>query len=162
MLFRSGSEMSDKPRKLLFFEDDYESLRDLKEHLELDRGWEITLTAQASLLQDLAETRYDLVLVDLMIPPESLDAQGNQVKNVHFEGVSWLQTGMEFLKRLRRGDFSTLEQGTPPDVPVIVLSAVAHYSFENVIPNGVPVPDYVEKPFRLGELVARIEKAMQE
>lgn len=153
--------MPDNPRKLLFFEDDYESLRDLKEHLELDHGWEVTLTAKAGLLQDLAKTRYDLVLVDLMIPPESLDAEGNQVQNVHFEGVSWLQTGMEFLKRLRRGDFSSPGQGTPPDVPVIVLSAVAHYSFENAIPNGVPEPDYVEKPFRLGELVARIEKAMQ-
>jgi len=154
--------MSRNPRKLLFFEDDYESLQALKEHLELDRGWEVTLTARASLLQDLSQIKYDLVLLDLMIPPESLDAQGNQVQNVHFDGVSWLKTGLEFLKRLRRGEFSTPGQGTPPDVPVIVLSAVAHYSFENAMPNGVPFLDYVEKPFRLDELVAHIEKLLQE
>jgi CheY-like chemotaxis protein len=155
--------MSNNARRVLLFDDDYESLRALKDFLEKIKGWQVTLTAREELLQDLGSIKYDLVLVDTMIPPLSLDAEGNQVKNVHFDGVSWLQTGLEFLKRLRQGEFApTPGQGTSPDVPVIVLSAVAHFSFENAMPDGFAVPEYVEKPFRLSELKARIEKLMQE
>jgi DNA-binding response OmpR family regulator len=98
-----------------------------------------------------------------MVRPESVDAEGRKVQNVHFDGVSWLRTGLAFLEHLRRGDFVvTPGQGTSPDVPVIVLSAVAHYSVENELPPSSTTTDYVEKPFRVRDLVARIERLMQE
>jgi CheY-like chemotaxis protein len=155
--------MPNKPRHLLFFEDDYENLRDLQEYLELDRGWQICVTAEAGILERLGREAYDLIVVDLMIRPESLDAEGNKVQNVHFEGVSWLRTGLEFLTRLRSGAFVTTPgQGTPPDVPVIVLSAVANDSVQNALPNGDASTEYVEKPFLVGQLIALIERMMQE
>jgi CheY-like chemotaxis protein len=155
--------MPGEPKKLLFFEDDYENLRDLREYLELDLGWRIEVTAEEGILERLGRERFDLIMVDLMIRPESLDAQGNSVQNVHFPGISWLRTGLEFLQRLRNGEFAAIPgQGTPPDVPVIVLSAVANYSVENALPNGDASTEYVEKPFLVGDLIARIKRLTQE
>ena len=154
--------MPGEHKTVLFFEDDYESLQDLKEYLEQYRGWQVELSAQADILDRLAHERFDLILVDLMIPPESLDASGQTVQNVHFEGVSWLKTGLEFLRRLRCGAFSgETGHGTPPDVPVIVLSAVANYSVESALPNQLAVADYVEKPFLVEDLLGRIDKLVQ-
>jgi len=155
--------MPNEPKKLLFFEDDYENLRDLQDYLEQDLGWQIEVTAEAGVLERLGAERFDLLVVDLMIRPESLDADGNNVQNVHFEGVSWLRTGLEFLQRLRNGRFvTTLGQGTSPDVPVIVLSAVANYSVEDALPEGNALTEYVEKPFLVGELIACIERLTQD
>jgi CheY-like chemotaxis protein len=155
--------MPNKPKKLLFFEDDYDNLRDLQEYLELERGWQITVTAETGILERLGREAFDLIVVDLMIRPESLDAEGNNVQNVHFDGVSWLRTGLEFLNRLRSGAFVTTPgQGTRPDVPVIVLSAVANDSVQNALPNGDALTEYVEKPFLVDKLVALIVRLLQE
>ena len=88
--------MPSERKRLLFFEDDYDNLRDLEEYLERDLGWQIEVTAQESILARLATETFDLLVVDLMIRPESLDAEGNKVVNVHFQDVSWLRTGIEF------------------------------------------------------------------
>ena len=85
------------------------------------------------------------------------------MQNVHFPGVSWLRTGLEFLQQLRNGRFVTTPgKGTPPDVPVIVLSAVANYSVEDALPDGNASTEYVEKPFLVSNLIALIERLMQE
>jgi CheY-like chemotaxis protein len=155
--------MPSERKRLLFFEDDYDNLRDLEEYLELDLGWQIEVTAKESILARLATETFDLLVVDLMIRPESLDAEGNKVVNVHFQDVSWLRTGIEFLRRLREGEFSTTPgQGTPPDVPVIVLSAVANYSVEDALPVGDATTEYVEKPFLVSDLIARIRRLIKE
>jgi CheY-like chemotaxis protein len=155
--------MQDKQERILLFDDDFESMRHFKEHIEEELGWYIELTAERSLLERLSRERFDLILVDLMIHPTSLDADGQEVQNVHFEGISWLKTGLEFLRRLRKGDFSKeAGLGTPPDVPVIVLSAVADYSVENELGEDIRMEGYVEKPFRLEDLVERIRRLLQE
>jgi len=155
--------MPKEPKKLLFFEDDYETLRHLREYLEQDLGWQVEVTAEASILERLASEAFDLILIDIMVRPESLDVEGHKVQNVHFDEVSWLRTGLAFLEHLRSGDFVVMPgQGTSPDVPVIVLSAVAHYSVEHELPPSSATIDYVEKPFRVSDLVARIKRLTQE
>ena len=155
--------MPSERKRLLFFEDDYDNLRDLQEYLERDLGWQLEVTAEAGILARLAKEKYDLLVVDLMIRPESLDAEGNTVENVHFQGVSWLRTGLEFLERLREGQFSAAAgQGTPPDVPVIVLSAVANYSVEDALPESDATTEYVEKPFLVSDLIARIQRLIED
>jgi len=156
--------MRRKRKKILLFEEDFESMRYLKEHLEEEMGWDVELTADKSLLERLGHERFDLIVVDLMIRPTSLDADGREVQNVHFDGVNWHKTGLEFLQRLRKGEFSQKSgPGTSSDVPVIVLSAVANYSVineleeEDIHPNG-----YLEKPFRLDELIEKIHELLQE
>ena len=152
-----------KPRKLLLFEDDYESMQDLKEYIEEELGWQVELSAQADIPERLKRERFDIVVVDLMIHPTSFDASGRQVENVHFPGVPWMKTGLEFLRRLRKGEFvETPNAGTPSDVPVLILSAVAGYSVTDELGKVIRVNGYVEKPFRLHDLVMRIRTMVRE
>ena len=152
-----------KPRKLLLFEDDYESMQDLKEYIEEELAWKVELSAQTDILERLKDERFDIVVVDLMIHPTSFDAEGRQVENVHFVGVPWVKTGLEFLRRLRKGEFvGEGGAGTSPDVPVLILSAVAGYSVTDELGKAIRVNGYVEKPFRLHDLVMRIRTLVKE
>ena len=154
---------SEPKKRILLFEEDFESMCDLKEYIEEEFEWHVELTAEKSLLDRLCRERFDLIAVDLMIHPVSLDAQGQEVENVHFENVSWLRTGLEFLRRLRKGEFSTdADPGTPPDVPVIIFSAVADFSMDDAIQEDFNVEVYVEKPFRLEEMVEHMRQLLQE
>jgi CheY-like chemotaxis protein len=140
-------------KKVLLFEDNYESMYDVKEYLEEEHGWDVTLSAKQDVLDHLRTERFDLVCVDVMILERSLDEKDREVENVVFDNIPWLQTGAEFLHRLRRGEF-TGEHGTPSNVPVLVISAVAGSSFEPLSQEWIQ--GHVEKPFRLEELVEQM------
>jgi len=155
--------MPTKSRRLLLFEDDYESMQDVKEYIEEEIHWEVVLSAQTDILERLRHEHFDVVVVDLMIHPTSFDAEGRQVQNVHFVGVPWMKTGLEFLRRLRKGEFAgEAGAGTSPDVPVLILSAVAGYSVTDELGKAIRVSAYVEKPFRLADLVMRIRTLVKE
>lgn len=156
--------MAEKQNSVLLFDDDYESMVALKFFLEHKLGLQVELTAERTLLERLAVEQFDLICVDLMIHPVSLNAQDEEVKNVHFEGVNWQKTGLEFLRRLRRGEFSQAGggPGTAPTVPVIVLSAVANYSVEDELGQEVVVEGYIEKPFSLEEMAEKIRTLLVE
>ena len=127
-------------------------------------GWDVELTAGLGVLGQLSCERFDLITVDLMIHPISLDAGGREVQNVHFENTPWLKTGLEFLRRLRKGEFSKEDGlGTSPDVPVIILSAVASYSVtDELLEEEIRFNGYLEKPFRLEELIEKMCELLQE
>jgi len=153
--------MPKKP-KVLLFEDDFASMRDLKEFLETELGWQVELGAAEGLLAQIGRERFDLVVVDAMIHPTSLDDAGQEVRNVHYDGVNWRRTGFEFVRRLQRGAYSPeAGQGTPPDVPVLFLSAVANYSVEEDLHQEITVQGYVEKPFRLEDLVEQMRDLLE-
>lgn len=155
--------MQREEKRILLFEEDFESMRDLKEYLEETFGWYVELTADARLLQRLSDERFDLIVVDTMIRRKSLDVHGKEVQNVHFDGVHWLKTGLEFLRRLRKGEFSKEPgMGTSPDVPVLILSAVGNRSEVEELGKEVPYDGYIEKPFRLHELVEHMRRLLQE
>lgn len=155
--------MAEKQKRVLLFDDDYESMVALKFYLEHKLGLQVELSAERALLERLARDRFDLICVDLMIHPVSLNALDEEVKNVHFEGVNWQKTGLEFLRRLRAGEFSQAGgPGTAPTVPVIVLSAVANYSVEDELGPEVAVEGYIEKPFSLEEMAEKIRTLLVE
>jgi CheY-like chemotaxis protein len=155
--------MRSTQKKILLFDDDYESMVVVKQYLERASGFQVELTAERTILERLVQEKFDLICVDLMIHPTSLNAADEEVENVHFEGVNWRRTGLEFLRRLRRGEFSDASgPGTSPDVPVLVLSAVANYSIGAELGQAVRVEGYVEKPFALEEITEQIRRLLPE
>ena len=156
-------DMSSKHKKILIFDEDFESMRDLKEHLEEELGYAVTLTAEASLPERLRQERFDLVLVDIMIHPKSPDAEGQEVVNIHYDDIPWIKTGLEFLRRLREGEFTgDAGTGTSPDVPVIVLSAVASDSITAELKNHRLAQIYMKKPYRFTEILSSINSLLKE
>lgn len=155
--------MANQRKKILIFDEDFESMRDLKEHLEEELGYEVVLTAEAGVAERLRRERFDLVLVDIMIHPRSPDAAGEEVVNIHFDDVPWLKTGLEFLRLLRQGAFSDeTDIGTPPDVPVIVLSAAASDSIAPELAKQQLAQLYMKKPYRFREVLSNINALLKE
>lgn len=153
--------MPNQRKRILIFDEDYESMVDLKEHLE-EEGYEVALTAQANLPQRLGSERFDLVLVDIMIHSTSPDAEGRTVDNIHFDGTPWHQTGLEFLQALRQGEFSSADNaGTSPDVPIIVLSAVASDSITPELRDRGLAQYYMTKPYRFKDILSRIDALLK-
>lgn len=154
--------MSQKCVKILLLDDDYESMQNLKEHLEEEMGWEVKLTAENTLLERLCQERFDLLLVDSMIHAESRDSQKRLVKNIHYDNVKWDRTGLEFVRRFRKGDYSRASQGTPSTVPIVILSAVADSAADGEWGKIIPTEHHVEKPFRLSDLTDLMSRLLQE
>ena len=165
--------MSTKQKRILIFDDDYESMEPLKLFLEEVNSYRVDLTAGADIVNRLATERFDLLCIDLMIHPVSLDAQLQEVTNLHFTGINWQKTGLALLERLRRGDFSNHNHAdsqndsqneqhgaTQASVPVIVLSAVADRSTDELTITDDPMTEYWEKPFDLEEIIGAIERLL--
>jgi CheY-like chemotaxis protein len=161
-----GSEQP-APR-ILMFEDSETTMGGLRDYLQKRYHWSVDLTADQSILQRLGEVRYDLILLDVMIHtqdpataaagPREPDAR--QPQNVHFEGVSWRMTGLRFLQCLRRGEYDS-GAGTPPDAPVIIVSAALTSSVKSELEQDRNVYGVFEKPFVLSELVKAIQAALE-
>jgi len=145
-----------KQGKIVLLEDDYDSMVMLKEILEKEK-WLVELSASKDILTRLSSEYFDLILLDVMIHPQSRNGNGDLVENIHFLGVNWQRTGLEFLTRLRQGEFSKKNsQGTPPEVPVILLSAIATNSTGLEAETTKLAQAHFEKPFRLKELLESI------
>lgn len=146
----------DMKGRILFFDDDYASMEPLREVLE-EHGYSVLLTAAEGVLTQLAHERFDLVIVDVMIHPTSL-ARGEEdvVRNVHYPDINWQETGLEFLRRLRRGDYEGGNgQGTLRTVPAIILSATAD-------PDEPHEAQAIfEKPFDLEEVVTQLDALLK-
>jgi CheY-like chemotaxis protein len=154
--------MPNQHKKILIFDEDYESMRDLKEHLEQELHYDVVLTAEASLPERLQRERFDLILVDIMIHPKSPDAMGHEVDNIHFNGISWVKTGLEFLRLLRQGEFRGAgDTGTSPNVPVILLSAVASDSLTAELKEHQLAQAYMTKPYRFSEILSKINSNLK-
>ena len=155
--------MVQTPKQILLLDDDYESMAPLKIYLEEVQGHCVTLTAADLILDRLRQEKFNLICLDLMIHPISLDEQNEEVTNIRFPGVNWQKTGLAFLERLRAGTYSSAgtgtvtDGGTSPLVPVIILSAVADRSREEQLLRADEQISYLEKPFDLDEIVELIE-----
>jgi CheY-like chemotaxis protein len=154
--------MSNKPKRILLLDDDYESMHDLKTYLEEELGWEVEFSAEKNLLQRLGRERFDLLLVDLMIRPKILGDDGQEIQNIHYDNVKWNRTGLEFIRRFREGEYSQEGKGTSRNVPLIALSAVADSTAEGEWGKIIQNEHHVEKPFRLLELIELMRKLVQE
>lgn len=155
--------MASAAKKILLLDDDYESMLPLKIFLETVHDFTVELTAKKDLLVRLPHEKFDLLCVDLMIHPIGLDAERHEVQNIHFDGVNWQRTGLAFLKQLREGQFShDPKQGTSPQAPVILLSAVADTSAADVLEFSPYTTHYMEKPFDLDELLERINQLLKD
>ena len=143
-------------------DDDYMSMLGLKEHLEEAFNCKVVLSASENILHRLRHERFDLIVIDSMIHLTSPDESGKEAVNIHYEEVNWRKTGLEFLKRLKRGEYTSFDgNGTLPDVPVFILSAVANNSVKKELIEIHQEIDYHEKPFRLHELVDRFRKYLE-
>lgn len=154
--------MAEKTKKLLLLDDDFESMEVLYKFLKEELGLTVEFSASETLLKRLDQEKFDLLLVDLMIHQFSTDPNKEKVKNIQYENVRWDRTGLEFIRRFRSGEYTQTGRGTSTSVPIIVLSAVADSATDGEWAEILEKENIVEKPFRLSDLISKINGLLQE
>ena len=115
--------------KILLVEDDAQIAYIVKETLE-EKGYEVTwATTGLEGLEDFKLVRFDLILIDLMLPE---------------------MDGFSLCKHIR----------LTSDVPILIISAKQD-DVDKVMSLGLGADDYIEKPFSLVELEARIQSHLR-
>lgn len=118
--------------KMLIIDDDYIWMEMLADILIENSNCTVGMGAQKDILNRLKQERFDLLIIDGMIPPFSRDKENNEVQNIMFDGVPPAVTGLELIKRIRDGQFLS-PNGTPKNVPIIHISA--NPVFSEYLPN---------------------------
>lgn len=121
-------------KNLIYIADDENDLRSLlQEVLETD-GFEVETAANGEQLLALVEKRRpDLVLLDIAMP-----------------GLS----GWEVQQRLQ-------DQPAMADVPVLAITAQGGESVEASARNALGFHDFLQKPFRMDDLLERTRAALE-
>jgi len=105
--------------KILFVEDELpeDDADDMLWTLLVKESYDVTpVRTGVEAWESLQDTKYDLVLLDIMLPPDHEEVISP------LAGVQRLDMGLYLLKELRDGKFEP--DGTSRDVPVVVVSAV--------------------------------------
>jgi CheY-like chemotaxis protein len=144
-----------KPRRksIFYFEDNVYQVMPIINSLE--ENYKVTVGAHWEVIKEERLSPFDLVFIDLMIHNYSFDREGKEVKNVSFKGINWNRTGIEFLRRIRQGEYEKF--GFFKDVPVIIVTAVGDYNVKNEL-HVLGIDQYIEKPF----IIEDIEKAVSD
>jgi CheY-like chemotaxis protein len=138
--------MSTRAKRIFYFDDEPEDLRDYIEILRAE--YEVIVGASRDLVEQPRRQPIELVIVDLMIYHFSFEGR-NEVQNISYPGISWKRTGVEFLRRLRAGNYERF--GFPAAVPVIVATVRVDSSIREEV-EELNVEAYLEKPFTIDEL----------
>jgi two-component system response regulator MprA len=117
--------------------DDDESIRQVVSHRLRNDGYSVRICEDGREAADLLEAGFDprLIVLDVMMP--RLD-------------------GKRLLRMVRNGEFFI-----DPDLPVVMLTSRGR---EEHVLEGLEsgADDYVTKPFRAAELLARVRKSIDE
>lgn len=139
-------------KTIFYFEDEPELLRDYFKVLRTKYG--VIVSASQEVIEQLRQQPIDLVVIDLMIHYSSFDEAEKEVENIHYPDVGWQRTGVEFLRRIRAGDYR--EFGFPATAPVIAATARVDDSTREEV-ELLDVKAYLEKPFSVDELEEAIK-----
>lgn len=143
-------------KKIFWFEDDAYSLVDY--YKKLNQEYDVSIGAHKDLIEQERDDSFDLILLDLMIHESSFEYESNtEVKNISFNGVHWSIIGVEFLRRLREGEYQSY--GFPKDIPVIAATALVDSDIQEAVQN-MNVNDFLVKPFTIDKLRTSIEQAL--
>ncbi len=125
--------MAELKKRILVVDDD-QRLRELVVRYFTEQGFEARAVADAAGMdKQLARERYDLVVLDLMLPGED---------------------GLAICRRLRGGKAA---QGTAP--AIIMLTAKGD-EVDRIVGLEMGADDYLPKPFNPRELVARVNAVL--
>lgn len=140
--------MTSSKKNIFWLEDDPDSL---EEHYELIcKSYNVEIGAHEELITQPREIIFDLLIIDFMIHRYSEDYKTKEeVKNINFPDIPWRQIGLEFLRRIRKGDYK--KYGFNQNIKVIVITGVGNNSAK-IEAEKIGIDGYLEKPVSIEEL----------
>ena len=126
--------MAELKTRILVVDDDLR-MRDLLVRYLGGEGYEVKAAADAAAMDKLlARERYDLVVLDLMLPGED---------------------GLSVCRRLRK------ENAAPGAAPAIIMLTAKGDDVDRIVGLEMGADDYLPKPFNPRELLARINAVLR-
>jgi len=126
--------MAELKTRILVVDDD-QRLRDLLMRYLGGEGYEVKAVPDgAGMDKQLARERYDLVVLDLMLPGED---------------------GLSICRRLRA------QGGAQPDSPAIIMLTAKGDDIDRIVGLEMGADDYLPKPFNPRELLARVNAVLR-
>lgn len=148
---------SSKEKKVIFWFEDQSAA--IESYLKEIRGdYEVVVSADINDIKQNRDHPINLLIMDIMIHPNGSDHETKtKVNNLHFEGIYWKDTGLEFLRRIRLGEYE--QWGILQGTPIIVHTAVVDYQIEEQAME-LQISAFLKKPCSLSDLEAAIINAM--
>ncbi len=126
--------MAELKTRILIVDDD-QRLRDLLVRYLGGEGYEVKAVADGQAMdKQLGRERYDLVVLDLMLPGED---------------------GLSICRRLRA------QGGAQPDSPAIIMLTAKGDDVDRIVGLEMGADDYLPKPFNPRELLARVNAVLR-
>ncbi len=162
-------------KRIFWFEDDPDAVEEYVNQLRTT--YEINIGAQWGKILEERIVPFDLVIIDLMIHHKSNNSEtfgnldpivnypnipnsettGYLNTNVSYPGIHWTETGVEFLKRLRKGEYE--KYGFIKKMPAIVVTGVGNYQAEEKT-REIGINGFHEKPVLYADLIKTIEQIL--
>ena len=128
------------PRHRILVVDDDLRLRDLLKRYLTEQGFAVdTVPDGAALDRVFARSRYDLLVLDVMLPNED---------------------GFAICRRIRAGVGVSFSNPAEANIPIIMLTAKGD-DVDRIVGLEMGADDYLPKPFNPRELVARIHAVLR-
>jgi two-component system phosphate regulon response regulator OmpR len=130
--------MAELKKRILVVDDD-QRLRELVVRYLTEQGFEARAVADApSMDRQLSRERYDLIVLDLMLPGED---------------------GLAICRRLRGANAGA--GAAPASTPAIIMLTAKGDEVDRIVGLEMGADDYLPKPFNPRELVARVNAVMR-
>lgn len=142
--------------RIFWLEDDLFTnqyhIAELKEH------YTVTAGAGQSLVDEPRSGSFDLLIVDLMIHRDGpADMSNTPTTNLHYDAIGWRQTGIEFLRRVRAGQYE--QNGLLADIPAIVVTGSGDEVDEKAA-RGLAQGPLLTKPCTIDALLGAVASAL--
>jgi len=141
--------MTNKKKHIFWFEEDLELLKDYYNSL-LD-VFDVTFGASLDLVKQ--KRHVDLLILDIMIHQKSIVLNGKEIENLTYGEPSWDTTGMEFLSRVREGEYKVF--GFNKNVPVVIYSCRSEFTIRERA-KELKVSAFLEKPVSIDKFIGTV------
>jgi two-component system phosphate regulon response regulator OmpR len=130
--------MAELKKRILVVDDD-QRLRELVVRYLTEQGFEARAVADATAMdRQLARERFDLIVLDLMLPGED---------------------GLAICRRMRGANAGT--GAAPANTPAIIMLTAKGDEVDRIVGLEMGADDYLPKPFNPRELVARVSAVLR-
>ena len=148
--------MNGKKTRIYYFEDDLEGLEEVVEALKED--YDVINSAKVADVETKRKDHFDIVIIDIMIhPQEHEDDPQRTPENVTFADIPWTRTGVEFLRRIRRGQYKQF--GFPQNIQCIIATAAVDQNMVKEL-DALGINKMLEKPFTIETMETAISELL--
>ena len=142
-------------KKILYFEDESTLFIDFID--ALSEFYEVYVSTEKKFIETERDYIFDLLILDIQIFNSDYDDDDNMIENLQFNNIYWRDTGIEFLRRIRQGQYE--KNGFPSDMVIVAATVRADIDITNeLLKHDINL--ILEKPFTIDDLLNNLQQVI--